>query len=326
LALDILIHSPALFQVSWGKCNHLLSFLPMVSSTPVQVNRYIHANRTWRWQQWDLPYLVAGTETAPPIVLIHGFGGCLGHWRHNVPVLAEYYRVYAIDLLGFGVAPKPGVSYTFELWGQQIVEFCRTVVGKPATLVGNSIGAIVALQAAVTDASAASSVVLLNCSLRLLHERKRSQLAWYQRLGTPILQRLLNVKPLGHFFFRQIAQPRSLRRILHQAYVRPAAVTDELVELLLAPARDEGAADVFLSFISYASGPLAEDLMPHLHCPVLILWGEDDPWEPLALGRSLGDYACVEDFAVIPDAGHCPMDEAPEEVNAHLLEWVAKVR
>lgn len=49
-----------------------------------------------------------GPENAPPILLIHGFGASVGHFRKNFPVLvAEGYRVHAIDLLGFGASDKP---------------------------------------------------------------------------------------------------------------------------------------------------------------------------------------------------------------------------
>ncbi|MEO1131951.1 MAG: alpha/beta fold hydrolase [Cyanobacteria bacterium J06639_1] len=268
-----------------------------------------------------MPYVAAGDPEAEAIVLVHGFGGCIGHWRKNIPVLAKRFRVYAIDLLGFGAAPKPSMRYTFELWGDQLSAFCTEVVGKPATLVGNSVGAIVVMQAAVTCPEIAASTVAINCSLRLLHERKRDRLSLVQQWGTPLVQALLNVKPIGRAFFNQIATPKALRNILHQAYVRPEAVTDELIDILLEPARDPGAADVFIAFISYASGPLAEDLLPQLTSPALIIWGEDDPWEPVNLARSLACFPQVKDFVTIPRAGHCPMDEAPDEVNALLLEW-----
>ncbi|MEO0854252.1 MAG: alpha/beta fold hydrolase [Cyanobacteria bacterium J06648_11] len=279
----------------------------------------------WLWRGYELPYIAAGDPDAEAIVLVHGFGGCIGHWRKNVPVLARCFRVYAIDLLGFGAAPKPNMPYTFELWGEQLSAFCRDIVGKPATLVGNSVGAIVVMQAAVACPELAASTVAINCSLRLLHERKRDRLSLIQQWGTPLVQALLNVKPIGRAFFNQIATPKALRNILHQAYVRPEAVTDELIDLLLEPARDPGAADVFVAFISYASGPLAEDLLPQLTCPALIIWGEDDPWEPVNLARSLACFPQVKEFVTIPRAGHCPMDEAPDEVNALLLEWGARL-
>ena len=73
-------------------------------------------------------------------------------------------------------------------------------------------------------------------------------------------------------------------------------MTDELVDLLLEPAFDPGAVDVFLAFIRYSQGPIPEDLPPQLSCPALILWGQLDPWEPIELARAYADYPAVEDF------------------------------
>ncbi len=286
---------------------------------------FARANAAWQWNDYSLPYRVEGDRTAPAVVLVHGFGGCIGHWRKTIADLSRAYRVYAIDLLGFGAAPKPPINYTFELWGEQLSQFCQQVVGRPATFVGNSVGCIVTLQAATTAPNWCNSVVMINCSLRLLHDSKRGELSWAQRVGTPILQRMLTWPPIGHLFFRQIAQRRSLRNILKQAYRRHDTITDELLDILLEPAREPGAADVFISFINYSRGPLAEELLPQLQVPVAILWGEDDPWEPLELARSWEQFDCVCQFKTIPNAGHCPMDEAWEETNALLRDWLHRI-
>ncbi|MGK7908173.1 MAG: alpha/beta fold hydrolase [Synechococcus sp.] len=286
---------------------------------------FARANATWQWQEYSLPYRVDGDLDAPPVVLVHGFGGCIGHWRKTAAELSQSYRVYSIDLLGFGAAPKPPINYTFELWGTQLVEFCQQVVGRPATLVGNSVGCIVALQAAVFAPEWCQSTVLINCSLRLLHERKRSSLSLAQRLGTPVMQRVLRFKPVGQLFFKQIAQRRSLQNILKQAYRRHEMITDELLNILLEPARDPGAADVFISFVNYSSGPLAEDLLPKMQAPVAVIWGENDPWEPLDLAREFENFDCVQQFETIPNAGHCPMDEAWQETNAILRGWLQRI-
>ena len=261
--------------------------------------------------------------------MVHGFGASSGHWRKNLPVLGETCRCYAIDLIGFGASAKPTpgleVEYTFETWAQQVADFCREVVGSPVFLVGNSIGCIVALQAAVDFPDIALGVALINCSLRLLHDRKRATLPWYRRMGAPVVQSLLSIKWIGQLFFNQLAKPKVVRKILLQAYRNPEAVTEELVDLLMSPAADIGAVDVFLAFTRYSSGPLAEDLLPLLSCPAMILWGTEDPWEPIELGRELGNFPRVERFIPLEGLGHCPQDEAPEIVNPILQEWVFRL-
>jgi pimeloyl-ACP methyl ester carboxylesterase len=280
--------------------------------------------QTWNWQGHKITYQQAG-DTGAAVVLVHGFGASWGHWRKNLPVLGESCRCFAIDLIGFGgsAKPQPGiVNYTFETWGQQLADFCREVVGGPAFLIGNSIGCIVVMQTAVDYPELALGVAAINCSIRLLHDRKRVTLPWYRNYGSIVMQQVLGNKQIGGFFFKQIAKPKVVRKILLQAYRRPEAVSDELIDLLMKPSQDPGAADVFLAFTRYSQGPLPEDLLPRLTCPTVLLWGTEDPWEPVAMGRELAEIPTVNKFIPLEGLGHCPQDEAPEIVNPILLDWI----
>jgi pimeloyl-ACP methyl ester carboxylesterase len=283
----------------------------------------------WQWQSHRIRYQTAGTS-GPVLILIHGFGASSDHWRKNLPELGLEHRVYAIDLLGFGLSakptPTPEMPYSFETWAQLILDFSQQVIGEPVFLVGNSIGCIVALQAAVTDPDQVRGVIMLNCSLRMLHERKRQALPWAQRTFSPWFQKILAIRPVGHFFFGRLARPAVVRNILKKAYARTEAVTDELIQYLMHPAQDPGAADVFLAFIQYSHGPLAEDLLPRLNCPVLCLWGAQDPWEPIELGQAYGEFPAVTEFIALEGVGHCPQDEAPELINPLIQRWVAQQR
>ncbi len=93
------------------------------------------STKTWFWQGLPISYQMQGTK-GPAVILVHGFGASWGHWRKNIPVLAETCQVYAIDLIGFGASAKPQpnekITYTLETWGKQIVDFCQQVVGRPA--------------------------------------------------------------------------------------------------------------------------------------------------------------------------------------------------
>lgn len=281
--------------------------------------------QTWTWRTYPITYAQEGSQ-GPAIVLVHGFGASWGHWRKLMPLLAEHYQVYALDLLGFGASAKPtpgaAIAYTFETWGALVGDFCREVVQAPATVVGNSIGCVVAMQTAVDYPDWVQGVALINCSLRLLHDRYRSTLPWFRRTGAGMMQSMLGVQWLGRQFFQAIAKPKTVRRILLQAYAQPAAVTDDLVTMLMTPAADVGAADVFLAFTRYSQGPLPEDLLAILPCPALILWGVEDPWEPIDLGRRLAEFDCVDAFIPLEQAGHCPQDEVPEVIAPLLQDWM----
>ena len=294
----------------------------MTTALPISIQ-----TEYWQWRGFPIRYQRAGTQGSP-ILLVHGFGASVDHWRKNIPALASTNRVYAIDLIGFGKSAKPQpnhpIAYTFETWGEQIVAFCQEIIGEPTFLVGNSIGCVVILQTSVAAPDWVRGVAMLDCSLRMLHDRKRVELPWYQRFTAPLLQKILAYRTIGRFFFSRVARPQTVRKILLQAYGRSEAVTDELIRCLLEPAYDLGAADVFLAFVGYSQGPLPEDLIPQLTCPALMLWGADDPWEPINLGRELSRFPAVEDFIALDGVGHCPQDEAPEQVNPILRDWIGK--
>ncbi|MGC9503676.1 alpha/beta fold hydrolase [Baaleninema sp.] len=297
----------------------------MVSVSPASSAPSAEVDRFWRWRGFRICYRQSG-ETGPAVVLVHGFGASIGHWRDNIPALARSCRVYALDLLGFGKShkPTPGlvVDYTFETWGDLLADFCRDIVGEAAFLVGNSIGCIVVMQTATTHPEWVRGVVQLNCSLRLLHDKRPATQSWFKRMGAPLLQNLLGIKPVGDFFFTQLATPKTVRNILLQAYKRQERVTEELIELLIEPAKDPRASDVFVAFTRYSQGPLPEELLERLTCPTLVVWGAEDPWEPLELARDFENYSAVDRFVVLEGVGHCPQDEAPEEVNGILSEWI----
>ncbi|XP_024518304.1 pheophytinase, chloroplastic [Selaginella moellendorffii] len=281
----------------------------------------------WQWRDYNIRYQRAGAA-GPALVLIHGFGANCDHWRKNIPVLAERHRVYAIDLLGYGYSDKPsprqaqpGNFYTFELWASQVLDFCSDVVQDEVFLVCNSVGGIVGLEAALTRPASVKGLQLINISLRLLHIKKQARFA---RPFIKAFQELLRQTAVGKAFFKSVTTPETVKKILCECYHDDSAVTDELVEIILRPGLESGAADVFLDFIGYSGGPLPEEMLPRVQCPVSILWGEKDPWEPVLLGQAYRNYETVEEFIVLPNAGHCPQDETPELVNELVEKFVSR--
>lgn len=284
---------------------------------------------------------VAGSTPpdAPALVLVHGFGANIRHWRDSyAPLAARGFRVFGIDLLGFGKGdmPKPGtldangdaVEYKFEYWSAQLRQFCNEVVragdreGKdrpPIFFVANSIGSMVTMLASIEEPGLCSGQVFISPSLRQLNVRKRP---WIQGVFVSIAMKVLMYKPIGAYFLNSLAQPDSLKKVLKKAYAVNHRVDDELVEILRAPALQPGALEVFLAFISYDDGPIPEDLLPQLDCRSLIIWGEQDSFEPFDDGVSLKHYATVEKFVSLPATGHCAHDERPEEVNALIADFV----
>ena len=288
----------------------------------------------WTWESHDIGWSVMGDRTAPKaVLLIHGFGANTNHWRFNQPVLAEQIPTYAIDLLGFGRSDQPQarlndepateqtVQYCFDLWAQQVADFCHNVIDRPVVLVGNSIGGVVALRAAqLLGEERCKEVVLIDCAQRLMDDKQlATQPAWMTWIR-PLLKTLVSQRWLSTALFRNAARPALIRSVLKQAYPSGGNVDDALVSLLLKPSQRPGAAEAFRGFINLFDDYLAPLLLKDLSIPVHMIWGEADPWEPVEEAKEWEqNYDCIQSLLVIPHAGHCPHDESPKEVNEQLL-------
>ena len=247
-------------------------------------------------------------------------------------MLSEIAPCYAIDLLGFGNSsqpkaqlinetPEPGsVAYNFETWGLQVSDFSRYVAQKPVVLIGNSIGGVVALRAAQLLKDACKSVVLINCAQRQMDDKRLSNQSQWMRWNRPLLKQLVQQRWLSKTLFINAARPKVIRGLLKQAYPSGSNVDEELVKLLHTPTQRSGASEAFRGFINLFNDHLAPDLIRSLQVPVDLIWGENDPWENIEEARVwTTTLSSIRSLTVIPNSGHCPHDESPEEVNAALF-------
>jgi pimeloyl-ACP methyl ester carboxylesterase len=279
---------------------------------------------TWNWQGHTIKYTVVGTGR--PLLLIHGFGASLGHWRRNIPALAAGgHQVFAIDLLGFGGSSKPALDYTLELWQELLFDFWQAHIQQPTVFVGNSIGGLLCLMMLADHPETAAGGVLLNSAGGMNH--RPGELNPPLRTMMAAFTYLVKSPIFGPLVFNQIRQKHRIRRTLAQVYRNRDAITDELVDMLYAPSCDEGAQKVFASVLTAPPGPKPDELLPKVRVPLLVLWGADDPWTPISGANVYQQLAEVPvKFVSIPDAGHCPHDDRPEVVNALILEWLEQLK
>jgi pimeloyl-ACP methyl ester carboxylesterase len=280
----------------------------------------------WSWRGYRIAYTVAGD--GDPMVLVHGFGASLGHWRKNIPALASAgYRVYAIDLLGFGDSDQPELAYTLDLWQDLLADFWAEFIRTPAVYVGNSIGGLLTLMLLANHPDKVKAGAVLNCAGGLNHrpEELHPPLNWVMAAFTW----LVSSPTLGPLVFNQVRRRSRIRSSLKQVYRNSAAITDELVEMIYAPACKPTAQKVFAAIVTAPPGPKPEELLPQIAQPLLVLWGENDPWTPIQGAEIYRKRAAdtagppAVTFHSIADTGHCPHDERPEIVNALLLDWLA---
>ncbi|MEA5596600.1 alpha/beta fold hydrolase [Rivularia sp. UHCC 0363] len=276
----------------------------------------------WNWKGYKIQYTVMGT--GKPLVLIHGFGASIGHWKKNIPVLADAgYQVFALDLLGFGGSDKAPIEYSVDLWVELIKDFWQEHIKQPAVFIGNSVGALISLTIAAEHPEITSGAVLINAAGGLSH--RSNELNPPLRFVMGSFNKLVGHPITGKFVFNNIRRKSQIRRTLYQVYRDRNAVTDELVDMLYEPSCDEGAQQVFASILTAPPGDSPEELLPKIERPLLVIWGADDPWTPIS-GAKVYEEAREngKDIKIvpIPGAGHCPHDEVPDLVNPSIIDWV----
>jgi pimeloyl-ACP methyl ester carboxylesterase len=80
------------------------------------------------------------------IVLVHGWGCRLTHWRDQIPELSKRARVLALDLPGHGESDKPEIKYDMDLFAAAIDAVMKDAGVEHAVLVGHSMGTPVVRQ------------------------------------------------------------------------------------------------------------------------------------------------------------------------------------
>ena len=281
----------------------------------------------WDFEGWRVHYGLCQSQDSysskPPILLIHGFGAAIGHWRGNIPILAEEHTVYAIDLLGFGESEKPPTRYSIYLWVEQVFQFWRKFIGVPMVIIGNSIGSLVAAIAASHHPEIAAGVVTI--SLPDIEAFNALVPKWLQPLERAVkaIVAALLVKPL----FYIVRKPCIIRFVLKRiVYCDRHRVDDELVEIIAKPARDRQAAEAFVrlnrSLNQPNYSPSLTQALSQLQAPLLILWGSCDRLIPPSEGKRLVQYAPNATLMYLEGMGHCAHDENPERVNYEILNWL----
>jgi pimeloyl-ACP methyl ester carboxylesterase len=312
-----------------------LTSLPITQSVP---------GIYWQWRGHSIYYICAGQSESqkPPLLLVHGFGASTDHWRKNIgditgrstfggnlqttpTQLQTQFQVWAIDLLGFGRSAKPNQEYSGNLWREQLHDFITQVIGQPTVLVGNSLGGYACLCVAAAYPQSTAGLILLN-SAGPFSDTEVNSTAKNRPNLVGKLMRSLFLQPWASFLLFQYVRQRSvIRKTLKKVYFNTNAVTEQLVEDIYRPSSDKGAAEVFNAVFKTPQGEKVDLLLGQMQCPLLLLWGEKDPWiNARERGSKFRQYypQLIEHYL---EAGHCPHDEIPEQVNNLITEWVLAI-
>ncbi len=284
------------------------------------------AGQYWLWRDQKIYFVKAGNNSQrPPLLLVHGFGASTDHWRKNIAELSQEFEVYAIDLLGFGRSQKPAWQYSGDLWRNQLHDFISEKIQRPTIIAGNSLGGYASLCVAAEHPQSVAGIILLNSAgpftdTNPLGAKKVNPI---QKAISKTLQGVLRQPGANQLLFAFVRQKSRIRSTLKKVYLDQSAVTEQLVEDIYRPSCDEGAAQVFASVFSTPQGKKVDELLGAMTCPLLVIWGEGDPWmNARARGAKFREfYASLTEHYI--QSGHCPHDESPEAVNALIRSWYA---
>ncbi len=296
----------------------------------------------WQWQGLRCHWRVIGKYGKPPLVLIHGFGASSAHWRNNASIFsAAGFRVYGIDLVGFGKSDQPGLQESGPIdnrfWAKQVSAFLDEIVetkrfGK-AVLVGNSLGGLAALTSGVRNPEMVSAVIAAPLpDPALMSPMKYKQPRWRRRLKVHFLTLLFRLFPL-ELIIGLIAKTNLIKIALQAAYCKSIKSDKELQRLVTHPARRPNAAKSLRAMcIGMATRPRSITVPALLERlsnrnapqPILLLWGRKDKFVPLSIGKRLQDQYPWLNLVILESTGHCPHDESPKEFNKNVLMWLAR--
>ncbi len=264
-------------------------------------------------------YVEAGQGS--PLVLLHGFPETWYCWRHQIPVLAEKFRVIVPDLRGYGGTEKPPSGYDKRTMANDIRSLLQLLEIEKVSIIGHDRGARVATRFAKDHPAMLDRLVVTdNIPTRIIFERMNAEVA------------------RGHWFFifnnvpdlpEALISGREevwLRYIFSGWCYNPQLFSkEEIAEYVQAYSQPGALRGAFNDYRAGREDVLQdeEDKEILIQCPTLVLWGED-----FAIGGKMWDFRSIwkemvqnPSFLSLPQCGHLPHEEKPHEVNAALLDF-----
>jgi pimeloyl-ACP methyl ester carboxylesterase len=249
------------------------------------------------------------------IVFVHGISGSWQNWLENLPHFGRDRRAIALDLPGFGASPMPSWPIDMFAYGRLLHDFCEKLgVGGGATLVGNSMGGLVAAEAVLSAPGRFDRLVLVSAAgfinTWLPHQRGTATSRAWNTFG----------RPFGAAA-RFVVSHRLARWLMFRFFVRhPDRLRKELLwEQMASGLPAPGFADALDAVIEYD----ARDRLEEIEIPTMIVWGTDDWVIPSAAALSYHRRIAHSRLEIFEDTGHVPQLERPGRFNALLDEFLA---
>lgn len=232
-----------------------------------------------------------GPHDAPVILLLHEMGMTLESWDAIVPDLAKDHRVIRYDLRGFGLSEKIGGAVTMR---QEVADLSALLdmleVKKPVTLIGGAVGGAIALAFAADHADRIAGVMAISPATGIAPEQRDSVLASAARIERTGIRALLS--DMTDVYPDAIRNnPQRLARF--RALQLSSDPTSMAATLRMIATTDYG------------------NLLPHIHCPVMIVGAEFYPARPVASMKALAATIAGAQFRSLA-TGHFMALQSPE--------------
>jgi len=304
--------------VAGGILGTLTVFNKITESQAGELNTVLTGEeRRYPWKYGDVFYQVKGNRDAKPLLLIHGFapGASSYEWRKNIDTLAEQYRVYAMDLLGFGLSDHPAIDFTAETYADLIGDFIKEVIGKPTVVVARGMSCAYVISDAYRRPQLFERLVLVSPLPTILQEHVPGPLntALKFTLRTPIV---------GQFIYNILTSRRAIRSYYdHQGYHNPGLITDELVEYIFTSAHQSNSRFPMASFLSNWLTMDVHEAFARLQQPVVTIWGREGVLTPTEASEAFKRVNPNTDVRILDKCCQQPQDEQATTFNNLVREF-----
>ena len=254
----------------------------------------------------DLTYRVEGQGR--DLVLAHGLGGLFHSWSAILPLLSQTHRVWEVGFPDFDSATtRARGGNSVEDYAADLAKFIEHAQLERAVVIGNSLGGQVATTFANLKPQKVPALVLLSSSG--LGEQREG----YSLFKGDSVKRL--VKRI---------EPEVMRMILRTVFEDDGYFEKEL------PAIGERLSDRKWKLGLLTTARRVRDacvlpLFPHIECPTLMLYGDQDRIVPIRYARAAVPLLPKGELTVMEGIGHAPQIERPEATHGTVLEFLRRI-
>ena len=276
------------------------------------------STKKYHWKWGKINYAVEGT--GKPLLLIHGIGAGNSsfEWNKNICELKKDYRVYAIDLLGFGVSDKPKITYTAFLYIQLIRDFIQEIIQEPTHVMASSLSCSFTIMACQQYPHLFQKLILI-CPTGI------KELSQYPTKKKQFLKKVIECPLLGTSLYNCISSQYYCKYFLqNQVYYYPKNVTRKILQTYYRCAHVGGpsARYAIASFLGDFMNVDVSSAISTLSHPILIFWGREAKLLPVKTLQSFKNLNSNIQSIIVPNTRLLPHGEASHIVNKHCHSFL----